>query len=187
MTTLPSSVARICRERTNLNLFSRSFQLKHIQHWRSRTQCRFCILMLKHFRLRCQHRPYLLSGLGKRHGIQQVMLLYSTPGSSVVCYRPTRLHIFIVQYVTMVTHDATAGEFTIVSTRSSTHHLTVQCHHCRQTWTGTRWTAATSRRTSLRGEATVHLPAVSRCWDQTRESRCCHTATKALTELHFSI
>lgn len=109
-------------------------------------------------------RPHLIPGLGEGRGVVQVVPADAAPGSPVVCDGLTRSDIFIIQYVAVVIQDATACQLAAAPARPRPHHLTVQRHHCGGA--EARWTTPTGRRTRLRGEAAVHLPAVSGSCDQ---------------------
>lgn len=107
-------------------------------------------------------QTYLFSGLNEGCGVEEMMPSDAAPASPEVCDRLTGFHVFIIQHVPMIVQDAAAGQLAATSSRPCPHHLTVQCHHC--SWAGaeTRRTSTTGWRTGFRGEATVHLPAISK-------------------------
>lgn len=104
---------------------------------------------------------HLLPGLSEGRGVVQVMPPDATPASPVVCDGLTRPDIFIIQYVAMIVQDAAACQLAAAPAGPRPHHLTVQRHHCGRARAEARGAPTTAGWAHLRGETTVHLPAVS--------------------------
>ena len=98
---------------------------------------------------------HLFPGLGKGHGVQQVVSLDAAPAGPVVGDGLAGADVLVVEHLATIVQDAAAGQLTAAAPRPCAHHLTVQGHQLLRTGAERRGAASTRRGTGLGREAAV--------------------------------